>query len=286
MNTINHFDRIRISTFTDPKKLKANLPVEDLAQNSFSFQIQKATGKAHNLNGYCSRLDFSAPSPEFLQILFENEKHLGPYSFSHIEIARDTIFPTKQQAIQATHSFRGRKKWAGKHWTYKAALATDPDKFGMITKYSESKKNLHRSYGRNSKITGQPCFHREWAFGEPKRIYDKTGIREIGDLIAFDHKNFFQIHDKKFLIFDERPDQMKVGKWVLGWTRRKNFSKRELVCIGCHGAAIIGENDFGEFTQKLRKWKREIRAKTGPKTEWDQQLLKVKNYAIFRELRP
>jgi len=282
METIFYFDRIRIQTFEDPKKLKQALPLDNLAQHCKHIQIERVRYKPHR-NGY-SRLDIVAATPQCLKILYDNQQALGSHWISYVEIAKDQIHPTKNDAIRATYNFRARKKWAGKHWTYQADSAPDPNKFGLITRYTQSKTHGHVSYGRNCKINGQPCHHREWRIKDQDNISSKTGITEIGDLIAFNFPSFFAIHDAKYLIRNEKADQMKVGKWALGWSKRKHFTNREQWRIGCTGAAIIGGLDYGAFVQKLKQWKKAIKAK--PEwmipTEWDMRVMAIRDYSRFK----
>ena len=281
METIKHFDRVKINSLLDPKILKSELPMEELKRNSYSCEIQKAGYKSH-LNGYSSRLVFSAPNARFLKILYGHEKSLGTYFISHLEIAEDTIYPSKAEALQATYNFSCRKKWATKNWVYVSKdIPRNDNKFGLQTDYTENKLYGHKTYGRNSKITGQPCFHREWHFFELHTILDKTGISEIGDLIGFNFPSFFRLHDAKYLIRDERADQQKVGKWALGWSQRKNFSKREVWRIGCTGSAIIGGLDAAQFVQKLKNYKIEIRSRKGELSEWDKRVLGIRDYRKF-----
>ena len=282
MDTIFYFDRIRINSKQDPKILKAELPLEDLKQYCKHIQVEQVRHKPHR-NGK-SRIDIVAARPQCLQLLFTNQQAIGAYWISYVEIAKDQIHPTKNDAIGATYHFKARKKWAGQHRSFQADLAPDPDKFGLITKYTQSKIHGHVSYGRNCKITGQPCFHREWRIKDPANISMKTGMAEIGDLIGFNFPSFFELHDQKYLIRDERADQQKVGKWALGWSQRKNFSKREVWRIGCTGSAIIGGLDYGEFTQKLKRWKKAIKAKPEwiVRSEWDQRIMAMRDYSRFK----
>ena len=255
----------------------------DLQQHCKHIQIERVHHKP-NKNGY-SRLDIVAARPQCLKILFANQQALGSHWISYVEIAKDRIYPTKNDAIKATYDFKARKKWAGKHFTFQADSAPDPNKFGLITKYTQSKTHGHVSYGRNCKITGQPCFHREWRIKDPDNISNKTGLHEIGDLLAFNFQTFFELHDAKYLITAERPCQSKVGKWALGWSNRKDFSARELWRIGCTGAAIIGGLDAGEFVNKLKGYKRTIKALP----EWiilsdfQEKILNIRNYKMFME---
>ena len=88
--------------------------------------------------------------------------------------------------------------------------------------------------------------------------------------------------NERMLIYNEQIDQQRLGKWLLGWSRRKNFTRREKWRIGCAGAAYANNRTYGELVQYFQKCKREIKAKSGPRTAWDRKLLNLKDYSIFR----
>lgn len=288
MEPVYSFDRIRINTFKEPETLKEQLPVDELKRHSKSFQIDHVS-YMRQYTGYKSRIDFTAPTPEFLDLLFENEKALGPYKISYVEIAKDRITDTEQAAINAVQNLSFRKKWATK--TFNFVEPEDlPEKkdgcFGPITKYSESRDFGIKAYARNSKITGDQCSHHEWRIKTPGVIQKKSGISEIGNCIGFNFHNFFKIQDEKFLIYNEKADQFKVGKFIVGAGRRKYFAKREEWSIGCHGAAYTSGKNYGELVQNFKRIKREIerevKGRPGPKTAWERKFLNLKNYTRFR----
>jgi len=282
-----YFDRIRINLFKEPTILKELLPMETLKNLSRAFQIDQVEHK-RQFTGYHSRIDTTAPTREFLKLLSDHEPDLGPYRISYIEIARDRITQSQREAIEQCQNFNARKKWATSHFSYTQFEdpQKDEEKFGTITQYSMSKLFGIRAYGRMSKVTGDPCFHREWFIRTPKVIQEKSGIKEIGDLLAFDFQHFFKIQDEEMLIYNENIDQFKLGKWARGWSRRKKFSRRELWSIGCHGSAYAYGKNYGELVQYLRKCKREIKARSGPRTAWDRKILKLRDYSRFKTLSP
>jgi len=282
--TIYYFDRIWIYTMQNPTTIKSKLP---LAELNSCCRIMSIKGKSafSEFTNYHSMIDVIAPTPEFLTILYENEKAFLPYKISYLELAKDHIFPTKQEAIQACSNLNFRKKYASKNFNFfNPELPTDNEMFGNVTKYSKSKNFQIRAYPRISKIAGEPCSHVEWIIKTPSIIKLKTGIIEVGDLLAFNFQHFFENQDKRMLIHNERIDQHKLGKWILNLGNKKTFSKRKLMSIGCHGGAYSNYRTYGELINYFQQWKKDIKMKTGPKTELEKRVLNLKDYSIFRKL--
>ena len=281
--TLFYFDRLWIYSMRTPPQINQNIPLNRFIEHCRVFKI-KGKSSFQQFTNYHSWLDVIAPTPEFLRLLYQHEESLNPYKISYIELARDTIHDTKQQACEAIQNLHFRKKWATKHFTfYDSELSTNNEMFGNITKYSQSKNFGFKTYARISKIAGKPCAHLEWNIRTPKIIEAKTGISEIGDLLAFNFQKFFEITDNRMLIRNEKIDQQKLGKFLLGLRKKKKLNRRQTFSVGCHGSAYMNGRDYGDLVRYFSKLKKQIRSKTGPRTEWENRIIGLKDYSIFRK---
>ena len=287
METLYSFDRIKISTFEEPETLKKLLPVNEMKTSSYHFQIDRVSDY-NNFPGYRSRIDVVAPSEKCLTLLYDCKEIIGNHKISYIEIAQDEITPTTYdaQAIHGDFASRSRKKWGKSHYAYtnmdfmEYETKLDSKKFGRSTNYSCSKNFGIRAYCRLSKMNDLPAFHREYFIKEPATIFQKTGIKDILDLLTFDFPTFFQTTDEKYISKAEL-DTNKVGRWFKNVGHRKKFTKRELISIGCHGSAYTVGKNYGDFLIYMRNWQKYLKGRRGPKTQLEQRILNLKDFSRF-----
>lgn len=279
METVFYFDRIKIETLRNPNFLKSELPLNELNLHSKEFEIQKVNyeTKFHSV----SRIDVVAPTLECLQLLFKNEETIGPYRISYIEIAKNILINDREKADSITRQFVkfARKRWSKKSNPYDQfgdhdPITFDPEKWNTITAYLISKNFEIHAYADDCKVTGIPCFHREYKITQSPTISKKTNIHEIGDLIGFNFQHWFDKTDKRYLTFHERIDRDRLGLAMLGWTKRKTFSRRNRWSIGLTGSQYSYERTPAQLINYLQGLKREIRKKR-QLTQWDIRILKL-----------
>ena len=292
MEKVYSFDRIRINLFEDPEEMKTILPVKEFVKLSHHFQIDTIdSDKENNFEGYKSRLDFVAPNDECLSLLFDCQNRLGDYKISYVEIAQDKIAESENDAEILSKHFATttRKKWLSNHFIYDQRLKDDfpkkidPNKFGKMTLYSRSNKFGIRSYSRYSKVNHLPAFHREYIVRTPSAILQKTGIKGLKDFLFFDFPNFFERTDKIYLSIGII-DKERLGRYLLGWSKKKIFTDREIWTLELTSTLYSYERTAGDLILYIQKLKREIRKKRGPLTPWDIRILGLKNYSrILRD---
>jgi len=284
MEKVYYYDRIKIETLRNPNFLKSALPLSELRLHSKEFEIQHVNYKTNF--GSLSRLDVVAPSIECLKLLFDNQEVIGPYQIAYIEIAKNILINDRENADSITRQFA---KFARKRWSKKSDpfdqyeehdLRTfDPKKWNTITARLTSKNFEIHAYADDCKLTGIPCFHREYKITQSPTISKKTNIHEIGDLIGFNFQRWFEHTDNRYLSFHERIDRDRLGKALLGWTKRKTFTKRNKMTIGLTGSQYSYERSPAQLINYFQNLKRQIRKKK-QHTEWDSRILKL-NYSYF-----
>lgn len=112
MDKIYSFDQIRVNSRQDQQTLKESLPVEELKSECKEFYFRRPSLNAKKA-GYNTAINFIAPTNNFFKILHIYESILDYYKVSKIEIAEDTIYPTKCEAWSAfMESQSMNKRWS------------------------------------------------------------------------------------------------------------------------------------------------------------------------------
>jgi hypothetical protein len=301
------FDKIRILSGQKLKFLHKNLPKKLLKGECDFFRLAPASDMAEQFN-FISSIEFVNPSKKFFRLLLEHEKDLHSHTgilvpkeikpkISYLEIARDTFYKHEYQAVNTASELGGilRKKWPSNNFNYDAFY--DPnlrDKkgkniqgIGDKTWYYGTKKFQLVLYPRMSKINGQPCVHEEWRISGATNIKKKTGIESIADFIEFDIKKCFEEMYSKYMVY-EKIDHLKLGKWILDWTRRKKLTDREVkkakmqASLFCRHKNIKSAADLINF---FKKEKNRIKAIRGRRTPYKSKMLKA-NYRNFVKRMP
>jgi hypothetical protein len=287
------FDRIRINTTYPLDELKKILPVSKIKDEAYYFQI-RASSEAAQCVGFKSTINIVCPSPEALTLL---EKHLIPSSaiISGIEIARDAICETKEEAIEEfKNNWNLRKKFTHKHFIYddyedgrrdrRKLHHEDDTLFYHRSAYFGERNFQYVIYPRLSKISYLSVFRGEWRIEGAARIREKTGIRSISDLLKFDFEKFFDDMDRQY-IARERINRMKLGRWILGWTRKRILTKSQQQAVQLVYQQFINRKNihsYADLVAYFMKEKERIKNKPGARSKRDRKILAVRDYGMFR----
>jgi len=295
MDKAYHFDRIRINSKKTVEELESRIPFRYLRTVCKAFEI-KSPYLAAKRHGFLSRLEMTAPSEAFLKSLFHYDSRITPYSISHLEIACDTYYPTERDAVSASVDLAEtlRKKWSAKNFVYdryKAHLEGEEIKrrrhlskglLGDLTLYHGGKRFEYKGYARLSKINKRPCVHQEWKIQGATVIRQKTGIDAIGDLVAFKPDIFFADTEKRFIVHEDI-DCFRIGKWLLGWGRRRKFTEDQIEYINMQGNLFCMENKIetsADLITFFRKERAKIKKKRGRRSDMDQRFLSAKYHTF------
>lgn len=294
------FDRIRILSGQYLKSLHRELPKKKLEKECIFFRLSPASEKAEKSN-FSSSLEIVNPTQEFFRLLVEHERDLSSKGIilnykepkiSYCEIARDTFYQNDHEAEEATSELCKtlRKKWSSNNFSYDAMF--DPDVaekkvrktkgLGDKAWYYGGDKFQFVFYPRLSKINRQPCVHEEWRISGATNIKKKTSISSIADFIEFDFKKCFEEMYSKYVVHEEI-DHLKLGKWQLGWTRRKNLTSEEVREATMQARLLCRHKKIESAADLSKHFKREkdrIRAKKGRRTSWKLNMLRA-NYRSF-----
>ena len=290
------FDRIRILSGQKLKILHQNLPQKELKTECTFFRLSPASEVAGKYY-FSSSLEIVNPTENFFRLLLKHEKDLSYIGIivskriepkiSYLEMARDTFYQNDYEAEDAASELCGtfRKKWSPKNFNYDARY--DPNVvekkvrnikgLGDKAWYYGSKNFQIVLYPRLSKINGKPCVHEEWRFIGATTIKKKTDISSIGDFIGFDIKRCFEEMYCNYMIH-EVIDYLKLGKWILNWTRKKNLASEEVhkaemqAYLFCRHKNIKSSADLARF---FKKEKDRIKAIRGRRTVYKSKVLKA-----------
>lgn len=276
METIYYFDRIRIYSKIDKKTLMEFLPVDELKSHCKHFEI--GPGFKHFFR---SQIDVVAPDYDFLLLLQNHENALDYYKITYIEITKDVPYQTEWAACKAVIDNPYRQKWGRFHKTFFNDIYYSNSRYcGILGLISGTKHFKCCAYACFSKVTGEPCHHREWRISRANNIKKKSGIRTIKDLLEFDFPSFFKKTDSRYSIPMERTDQRKLGLYLTGMGNRNHLTKRQLMHIGCIGHAY-SKGAHAETVEYLKILKTEIDKLEYPKSEIEERISTMTNYNRF-----
>jgi hypothetical protein len=285
-----YFDKISINTNQTIRVLKELFPKEHMAPEAYQFLISPAS-KLAKFVGFKTRIDVVAPTTECMNRLEVLNTRQAIAKISHIEIARDEFCKTKSDAEFCFNSMTKtlRKKYTPYNIVldYSEIFTSNKDKklFSDNTGYFGKETFRLVIYPRRSKINNNPVLHSEWRIRGASLIRKKTGIRTISDLTKFNFIEFFD-RSEDILTRHEEIDQQKLGKWLLGWGRRKIITRRDRLKIGATAAWFCLMNNiesYQDLVSTLMKSKKYLKSKPGRKSSWERKILGLKNYGIFRD---
>ena len=288
------YDKIRLNFNMSANEFKKLLPINDLLKEADSFVVSNSSYEAQAY-GLIAKIEMVAPSRKCLEILDKHIPHTVMMKISKLEIAEDTFYETEWDALYTFHKRLQtiRKKYTSDHFIYDQLYEkgkcerkiTSNKHFSPITGYFGSNNFKYATYPRLSKINNRPCIHAEWRINGASHIKTKTGIVSIRDLIKFDLLKFFNEQDKRYIIY-ESIDLTKLGCWLIGWNRRKSFSKRDLIKMGIMGRIFCNVYDiksYADLVSHLMNTKKDLENKNrrGRKTNYEERFLSLINYGKF-----
>lgn len=291
-----YIDKLQILSYSFPYTLKKGLNKKEYIRESAHFGIYQTDKPEDETKKqyFKTIIEIIAPSRKCLEMLslyFTQQKK--KYKISTIEITRDIFLRSQEEAenITLSHIMNTRRRYASKCEIWDAYFKEGkkkkrrrPDKglFSRWTLYAGSDGFKYTCYARLSKINNRPCYHDEWRI-KSSLIREKTGISTIEDILSYDLQAFFNKQYKR-LITHKEIDTDKLGKWLLGWDRRKAFTARQKMGIGLeahHFCIHYKINTFADLAGTLMELKKQSKAKKGRRAAWDNKILSLKNYGRF-----
>lgn len=300
---IYHLDQIIIHSRTKTDILEKQLPIEELRKHCSYFAVQRAEGGYWD-NGWRSRLSITAPSKEFFLLLQEHEPIFRPYVISKVEVAKDIIVPNRSLP-ELDGVVRGLHKSLSINYAKKGSAVDvclqetrhlpfyDPAK-GGITCYIKNKEWQLACYSRISKLTGQKCLHIEWRYLNTDSVKKKTGIITIEDLLNFDPEKHWMERERSVSLMTI--DKDLLGKFLLSIDGRRKLdpligqpsSKRLRSTWGKVGLIaehfLSGIKTVTDFKRMFSDMKKDIRARSGKRSAFDNQILKVDPSRFLKQL--
>ena len=280
-----HFDKVEILTVLGVASLNHILPIEikreclNVIINPFCIE---------GLNPYFkSKIIVILPSSQFFNILAQLK--IEHYKVTYIEIAMDRPCELEQVAEFESYRIYKRlvKKYSSASFVYERKDIEEKYKplcFSRKTGYfgGEFKFVL---YARLSKLNHRPCIHSEWRIRKAYEIFKRTKIKTFIDLAEFDIERFFTEYTDRYLKCVEIDDE-KLGKILLGWSRKKSFTERQIMSIQLasrHFMASYGISNPAELKNCIAEERQLLKHKRGPKTTWD---MIIKSFKVNGVLSP
>lgn len=282
------YDKIEILTKIPLKLLAILLDVEHLKEECRSFVIVRPS-KAAIKFGYQSRIAMTVPSTRFFELLLEYD--LGDYSITYIEIAKDEIRPNLNKAMFESYRLLKHmvKKYTSEVLIYDARDSWNPTmeawKKGLFSEVSGTMGTyLFRFalYARISKISEDPCLHSEFRL-RGNQIRKKTEIKTIEDCVNFDLGRFYEENFLKYISY-QTIDVAALGRWILGWSRKRNFTRRQICRIHINGQQFLDIHNISTSAQLVgwfKKERRRIEHQRGKKSSWDKKIMQVQTCLRF-----
>ena len=296
-----YFDRLHILSRIQRQELIYHFPYDKLIAECRSLMIIN-TDFEKSL--YRSRMEVIAPTAEFLRALHENEALFGDgYKISKMEIAHDTFCENTSDAERKTNILFPTLR---KKYSFSSIFNGNPNKpkkdrlkdrsrglFAEKTFYSsfDDKQGGRRSnfkyvlYARWSKINDKPCVHEEWRIAGAGLIARKTGIRDIGDLVRFDFRRFFDKQNAKYIVH-ESINYEALGLWLTGFDGRRVLTRRQWrgVQIRAQQFLLRAKRDretYSDLVLLFKDEKKRISEKRGARSEWDKKVMALKDCRRF-----
>ena len=282
------FDKIYILSSVTCVNLKKVLPVEKLRHECSLFRIDRLKGYGVYMD-FCSSVTVVAPTKTFFDIL--DDKLLGHYKISQLEIAKDVFFETEIEALLEQKKLCAVlvKKYTSLYHRFDktgSSSKVSNGLFGDVTEYHQNKKLALVIYCRVSKQIKEPCLHIEWKITSAFEVSKRTGIKTLTDLSSFDHSKFMSNTAERYLQLKEI-DTERLGQTLLGIGNRKNYSakmQRKVQLCCAHFLNIYGIDTPAALKQFFTDIKKTLKYKKGPKTTWERILLKTNPDRLCRPI--
>lgn len=232
---IYSFDKFRLISSTKLEEFIEIFNLQELEKHCKHLNIGKM--EDYKSVRYKTWMDVSVSTGSFFSALLDMDPILKSplheiwkqYAVSYIEIAKDTIYPSRLDTINRVEKLgKGtRMKWAPERSIYDGTeKPRDKSKpyngaYGPFTHYKESKKCKNRIYPRHSKINKKPAVRSEFELKESRNIRKQLGISYLADLINYDLKTGYENIYKRRISDKNDIDYEKLAKWQLEISRWK-----------------------------------------------------------------
>lgn len=293
---VYHFDKIRILFRQPVYELHNYLPYKKLKELSHSFYFGQSSKLALQA-GYRSRIEISAPSKEALSLLSEINISMDDYKISYLEIARDEIYSTKEDAILKFDFLLNhiRKKYTYRYFIYKqiddysslhkmVASEDTSEMFSSRTGYWGADTFKFVVYPRISKMIGQPCIHSEWRMRGAYLIKEKTEISHIRHLVDFDCQRWFRDQEERFLSLEDI-DHKRHGRFIQIKMKGSPFydpsydimSQEEASHLFCNYLGIHTPSELRIFYKTIKEG---LKKKVGAQCKWESVISKMSSETL------
>ena len=300
------YDRVRINSYEPFNSLRARIPEKEIKNLCYSFDLRpfpkyRLKERDRKKIKWRSVIDMVCPSITCLERLLEYENFLPDgrpatrwyYRISRLEIFKYTLCRDPEEAIRHLDKLgktlgMKRANKSASHDNYEAFVNNDrswkppkPGIFSEVTWCYRNRKLEYETYGRYSKKNGEPCLEEEWRLKGAPSIKGQTQISTIQDLIHSKPEFLFCKLNESYILRG-RINCLKLGKWLLGWSRGKQCGDREIVKaivqagIFCRANHIKNPADlaiyFNNRKEEIRHKRgvRSSRTKEWQKTSWMQ----------------
>jgi len=232
IDVLYSFDRIRFLSKYSVKDVKIIIPESELLKhclpdnNSIVKVHIDQTGREW---GWKTKVEASACNDTFFEVI-------KGYNFgilSHLQIARDVIFPTMDEANIFMEWFEKNidRRYSRKRFKYEATLY-------LGTLKGQKSDNYVRCYVRESKLTGAPCFHSEFTLEGATAIKKALCIKSYNDLMT-SMECYYMLENKYLHIKDSGLKQgLKFGSSYLQQKDYERIKKRILLARGITGNSL------------------------------------------------
>lgn len=305
--TIFYFDRIRVNFYIDQDAVRSYFRPHQLRQILYREQsnispLREAQRKIRK-HGFKSTLDITAATPKALDILRDIEPRIrkdhpiNPYKISYIEIARDELCDTPEEAVERAAKLEGIKlRWMDRKDNNKYRF--DPYAFnptnakkrrdGLFinssTHYCGGPFMELCGYSRVSKACEwkRPCAHAEFKLKRAGNIRSKAGIETLTDLTTEKAEEVFNRLWSKYTYRSDL-DPLRLGKWLLGIEGLKRLSpekRREALRQAKLHCTLYKISNYKDLSIHIREKQLQIRShykgQRGRKSDRDQRWLNIR----------
>lgn len=306
-----YLDYVRILSTVDPPKLRNRLDRKSLKAECNWLSIRTASDAAQKW-GYNSSVCCVNPSIIFFYLLdshqhilcyngtnkrkqryyntklsnYYNNTKLGYYRISKIDVAKDTLYPTEEEAIESTSRIVGtgymkysKCKIISKELTadkrLKGYLWNNSLNLGNRIKYQ------YGAYARESKINFEPVLHEEFRVCGSPLVRKMMGIYILGDFINYDFQSFFEERKRNDINYGVI-NYPYLGKWLIDTKRKINVEAgRDKIQEAIDFCSLNDITTFGELSTYFMKEKKSIKKRVGRRTLWNEEMLQLTNYSKF-----
>jgi hypothetical protein len=249
------------------------------------------------------------PNEDYLEVLLKHSEEVGKYGITHLELAKDVYYPSREEAIKAFDENRHVKKYSSEFKVicefYKnPKKSIDPRIIGNEVRYYGNRKVFYiRAYVRLSKVNNEPCVHVEFVFCNASIIRKKLSVSTLQDLHELDLATAYESLYEKFVVPNKPVNLLKlaVDLFTRQHTRLNKlkplhramldrtayyfclkpwfflYSTQDVVSDSYDGFKHeIDPYSFVDFKHKINLIKKEIKSRKGRRSSFQERVLNLK----------